>query len=59
MPSELGALVFDAQTSGGLPIALPDSEASALLTDLRADGNLYVVIVGCIVQGVPFALELF
>jgi selenide, water dikinase len=58
-PLELAELAFDPQTSGGLLIALPDSEADALLADLRVEGNLDAAIVGCVGERGSFAIELF
>jgi selenide,water dikinase len=56
--SELGELAFDPQTSGGLLIALPDSEAETLVTELRVGGNPDAAIIGCVSERGPVAIEL-
>jgi selenide,water dikinase len=47
----LAEIAFDPQTSGGLLIALPQSDAQALLDDLHANGIAAATIVG---HAVPF-----
>jgi selenide, water dikinase len=54
---EIGEIVFDPQTSGGLLIALPEKDAYALLADLQKDGNLDAVIVGRVIAPGKSALE--
>ena len=54
---EIGEIVFDPQTSGGLLIAMPEKDAYALLADLQNDGNLDAVIVGRVITSGQFALE--
>jgi selenide, water dikinase len=39
-------LAFDPQTSGGLLIALPEGDATLLLSDLQQAGNLEAAIIG-------------
>lgn len=46
---EIGEIVFDPQTSGGLLIALPQDEAVALLGDLQRIGNSQAAIIGKVV----------
>jgi selenide,water dikinase len=48
VPEALKAVLFDAQTSGGLLIALPAAEAAATLRDLHAAGIREAAIVGAI-----------
>ena len=45
------ALLFDPQTSGGLLIAVPDSQADDLITRLKKEGVETAVRVGEIVSG--------
>ena len=54
---EIGEIVFDPQTSGGLLIAMPEKDACALLADLQNDGNLDAAIVGRVITPGQFALE--
>jgi len=54
---EMGELVFDPQTSGGLLIALPERDAIALLADLQREGNTDAEIVGSVVAPGQFAIE--
>lgn len=54
---EIGELVFDPQTSGGLFIALPESDAFKLLGDLQAAGNTEAAIVGRVVARGEFPIE--
>jgi len=54
---EIGELVFDPQTSGGLFIALPESDALKLLGDLQATGNMEAAIVGRVVARGEFPIE--
>ena len=55
---EMAELAFDPQTSGGLLIALPESQALSLLADLQAQGNLDATIVGAVVPAGEFPIEL-
>ena len=50
IPDELGVLLHDAQTSGGLLLAAPARVAPALLGDLRARG-LPAALIGEVVAG--------
>jgi len=54
---EIGELVFDPQTSGGLLIALPEDHAMKLLADLQAAGNTEAAIVGRVVARGEFPIE--
>jgi selenide, water dikinase len=54
---EIGEIVFDPQTSGGLLIALPGPDAFALLTDLHQQGNADAAIVGRVIARGEFAIE--
>lgn len=56
--AEMVEIFFDPQTSGGLLIALPESEALPLLSDLQADGNLEAAMVGRVVAQSGHAIEL-
>ncbi len=56
---ELRELVFDPQTSGGLLIALPDRQATALLADLQTGGDIDAAIVGCVGERGPSAIEIY
>jgi selenide,water dikinase len=55
---EMVTLAFDPQTSGGLLIAVPESQAVALLADLQAAGYADSAIVGRAVPRRNFPLEL-
>ena len=55
---EMAELAFDPQTSGGLLIALPESQAIALLADLQAAGNLDAAIVGNVLPAGEYPIEL-
>jgi selenide,water dikinase len=50
IPAELAVLLHDAQTSGGLLLAVPRAAAPALLGELRAQG-LPAALVGEVVAG--------
>jgi selenide,water dikinase len=50
IPAELAVLLHDAQTSGGLLLAVPPAAAPALLGELRAQG-LPAALIGDIVPG--------
>jgi selenide,water dikinase len=52
IPAELGVLLHDAQTSGGLLLAARPAAASALLADLRAQ-NLPAALIGEVIPGEP------
>jgi selenide, water dikinase len=54
---EIGELVFDPQTSGGLFIALPEKDAVKLLIDLQAAGNTDAAIVGRVAPRGEFLIE--
>jgi selenide, water dikinase len=55
---ELAEIAFDPQTSGGLLIAVPTNEATALLADLQASGHRDATIVGRVDKRGKFAIEL-
>jgi selenide,water dikinase len=55
---EIGEIVFDPQTSGGLLIALAEAEAHSLLADLQKSGNTEAAIIGRVVQRDRFSIEL-
>jgi selenide, water dikinase len=55
---EMAEIFFDPQTSGGLLIALPESQALPLLAELQAGGNLEAAMVGRVVAQTDFAIEL-
>jgi selenide, water dikinase len=55
---EIGEIVFDPQTSGGLLIALPEMEAHSLLADLQKSGNAEAAIIGRVAQRSGFSIEL-
>jgi len=55
---EMAELAFDPQTSGGLLIALPESQAIALLAELQAAGNLDAAIVGTVLPSGDYPIEL-
>lgn len=54
---EMGEIIFDPQTSGGLLIALPERDAIALLADLQRAGNTDAEIIGRVVEPGQFAIE--
>jgi selenide, water dikinase len=54
---EMGEIIFDPQTSGGLLIALPERDATSLLADLRRIGNNDADIIGRVVAAGQFAIE--
>jgi selenide,water dikinase len=51
-------LAFDPQTSGGLLIALPETDAIKLLADLQQAGNMEAAIVGRVEQQGEAAIKL-
>jgi selenide, water dikinase len=55
---EMGALVFDPQTSGGLFVALPEADAMKLLADLHEIGNTDAAIVGRSEARGDYAIEI-
>jgi selenide,water dikinase len=55
--SEMAEIFFDPQTSGGLLIALPESQALPLLAELQAGGNLEAAVIGRAVAQTAFAIE--
>jgi selenide,water dikinase len=54
---EIGELIFDPQTSGGLLIALPPNDALKLLAELQAAGNMDAAIVGRVDPRGEFLIE--
>ena len=54
---EVGALVFDPQTSGGLLIALAGRDALALLSDLHREGVMDAAIIGEVAPRGDYAIE--
>ncbi|HOW96587.1 MAG TPA: selenide, water dikinase SelD [Kiritimatiellia bacterium] len=50
VPAPLRALLFDAQTSGGLLIALPADRAEAALAEMRAAGLAQAALIGRITE---------
>jgi selenide,water dikinase len=54
---EMAAMVFDPQTSGGLFIALPESDAMKLLADLHEIGNVDAAIVGHAFSSSQYSVE--
>jgi selenide,water dikinase len=59
VPPVLAELAFDPQTSGGLLIAVSETQAEELLTELRLNGDLDVAIVGCVGPQDSVPIELF
>jgi selenide,water dikinase len=55
---EIAEVIFDPQTSGGLLIALPRSEAHSLLADLQKSGNTEAAIIGQVGERGRFSIEL-
>jgi selenide,water dikinase len=55
---EMAEIAFDPQTSGGLLVALAESEAYSLLADLQREGNSEAAIIGRVVERGRFAIEL-
>jgi selenide, water dikinase len=55
---EIAQIAFDPQTSGGLLIALPESEAHSLLVDLQKMGNADAAVIGRVTSQSRFAIEL-
>jgi selenide,water dikinase len=51
VPSEMMQVLFDPQTSGGLLIALPASQAGVLVEALHARGVSSAVLIGEVVEG--------
>jgi selenide, water dikinase len=54
---EMAELVFDPQTSGGLLIALPEADATALLRELHQQGNTDAAEIGRVTARGEFAIE--
>jgi selenide,water dikinase len=54
---EVGEIVFDPQTSGGLLIALSQRDALALLSELHREGATDASIIGEVIARGPFAIE--
>lgn len=55
---EIAEIVFDPQTSGGLLIALAESEAHSLLAELQQSGNTEAAIIGHVAQRGRCSIEL-
>jgi len=51
VPETLRILLADAQTSGGLLLAIPGDRAGALVADLEAGGAQAAVVIGEVVEG--------
>jgi len=49
-------ILADAQTSGGLLVALPESSRDAVLAALRREGTLAAAVIGRVVAGEPGAI---
>ena len=56
VPEVIRTLLFDAQTSGGLLIAVPEDRANRLIEALRQEKALVAARIGRIVTGVPGAM---
>ena len=56
--AEMIDIFFDPQTSGGLLIALPKSEALRLLSELQAGDSLEAAVIGRVVEQSGCAIEL-
>jgi selenide,water dikinase len=54
---EMAEIVFDPQTSGGLLIALPLSDAESLLADLQREGNTDAAIIGEVLPASDYLIE--
>jgi selenide, water dikinase len=57
VPQARANVMFDAQTSGGLLIALPADQAEPLLTALRENGVCAAAIVGEVTAGTPGKIQ--
>lgn len=53
VPEILRFILADAQTSGGLLISVPVTQADAMLKELNDYGCLYAGIIGCLKEGDP------
>jgi selenide,water dikinase len=53
VPEVIRILLFDAQTSGGLLIAVPEDRANRLIEALRREKTLVAARIGRIASGVP------
>lgn len=51
-------VLYDPQTSGGLLISVPSSEAEKLVTVLKKEGHLHACIVGEVVKDTPGRVQL-
>jgi selenide,water dikinase len=56
--SEMAEILFDPQTSGGLLIAVPESQALPLLAELQAGSSLEAAVIGRVIEQSGFAIEL-
>ena len=54
---EMADLVFDPQTSGGLLIAVPEADATSLLTELHQQGNTDAAAIGRVTARGEFTIE--
>jgi selenide,water dikinase len=54
----LSDILYDPQTSGGLLISLPSSEAEKLVDALKKEGHVYSSIVGEVVEEPPGKIQL-
>jgi selenide, water dikinase len=55
---EMAEIAFDPQTSGGLLIAVPSEEATALLAELQSSNHRDAAIIGRVVERTESPLEL-
>jgi selenide,water dikinase len=54
----MAEILFDPQTSGGLLIAVPESQALPLLAELQAGSSLEAAVIGRVIEQSGFAIEL-
>ena len=50
IPEAEQAVLYDAQTSGGLLMALPERDAAKLVEELHAEGNAHAAMIGCVTE---------